>query len=123
MISNKQMSDFKKFGFIKIKCLDKRKLKNLKNQFSKMIEISIKKNFPAKTMKFKSKNKKIDYLLNEGMIMLEKLDHKNLSLLYDQIVRSTSFYNIICDKKIKHLYFNYLKICLKFIISIYYNKD
>ena len=100
MISKKQILNFKKRGFVKIKCLDKIKLENLKNQFSKMIEISIKKNFPTKKIKFKSKNKKNDYLLNEGMIMLEKRDHKNLSLLYDQIVRSTSFYDIICDKKI-----------------------
>jgi len=32
MISKKQILNFKKRGFVKIKCLDKIKLENLKNQ-------------------------------------------------------------------------------------------
>lgn len=90
---------FNKDGFVKVNCINIKKLKSLKKNFAKMIEVSLKKNLNYK-VKPKNGFNKIDYLLNEGMIKLEKKNHKYLSELYDQVVKSTDYYNLISDKKI-----------------------
>lgn len=96
---NKLKNAFKKNGYVKINCIDKKKLVTLKYSFAKMIEISLKKNLNH-SIKIKNKSKKINYLLNEGMILLEKKDHNHLSELYDQIVKSSNYYDLISDTKI-----------------------
>ena len=100
MTSNKIIKDFKNNGFVKVNCLNKKKLRNFKLQFAKLIEVSFKKNFPKKKLKFKKLSEKSSFYLDKGMILLEKKNHKNLSIIYDQIARSTCFFDIISDKKI-----------------------
>jgi hypothetical protein len=97
---------FKNQGYIKVNCIDLKKLETLKKSFAKMIEISLKKNLHL-LVKEKNNSKKISYLLNEGMIKLEKKKHTYLSELYDQIVKSNKYYDLITDKKLTKI-LNYL---------------
>lgn len=90
---------FNEQGYVKVNCVNKGKLKILKENFSKMIEVSLKKNLNY-SINIKNKLKKINYLLNEGMILLEKANHNYLSELYDQIVKSSNYYDLISDKNI-----------------------
>ena len=59
-----------------------------------MVEVSLKKNLNL-SVKEKNNSKKISYLLNEGMIKLEKQNHAYLSELYDQIVKSSKYYDFL----------------------------
>ena len=95
----KYKSEFKKNGYIIVNIVDKKKLNILKESFAGMVEILIKKKFNFKTH-FKNKNAKINYLLSQGMLKLDKKNHKYISNLYDQVVKSVDFYNLITEKKI-----------------------
>ena len=55
---NKLKNTFKKNGYVKINCIDKKKLVTLKYSFAKMIEISLKKNLNH-LVKIKNKSKKL----------------------------------------------------------------
>ena len=98
--------NFKKHGYVKVNCIDKKKLLLLKKNFAKMIEVSLKKNLNY-SVNIRNKSKKVEFLLNKGMIYLEKSNHKYLSELYDQIVKSSNYYNVISDKNITKV-LNYL---------------
>ena len=100
MLSQQNLKKFKKNGYIKLKCVDKKKLLNLRIDFAKMIEISFRKVFPKKKINITNPIKRINFFLNDAVILLEKENHKNLSSLLDQISRCTSFYQVITDKKI-----------------------
>ena len=71
----KYKSEFKKNGYIIVNIVDKKKLNILKESFAGMVEILIKKKFNFKTH-FKNKNAKINYLLSQGMLKLDKKNHK-----------------------------------------------
>jgi len=100
MITKQDLKKFKKDGYIKLKCVDKRKLLNLRNDFVNMVEVNFRKTFPEKKINITNQTKRINFLLNDALILLEKKNHKNLSDLFDQIARCTSFYQVISDKKI-----------------------
>ena len=70
--------NFKKHGYVKVNCIDKKKLLLLKKNFAKMIEVSLKKNLNY-SVNIRNKSKKVEFLLNKGMIYLEK-SNKNFSL-------------------------------------------
>ena len=91
--------NFENLGYVKIDCIDKKKLLILRRNFAHMIKVSLKKNLNYSVI-IKNETKKINYYLNEGMILLEKSNHAFLSELYDQVVKSSNYYDIISDKKI-----------------------
>ena len=65
-----------------------------------MVLDSLKSNAPEFLKKNKKKIKNKLFILNEGLIYLEKKDHKHLTKIYDVIAKTTSFLNLMCDKKI-----------------------
>ena len=48
---------------------------------------------------YENRRKIKDFILHEGLIYLEKKNHKFLANIYDVIARTTSFFNLICNKK------------------------
>ena len=70
-------------------------LKNLRSQLIKQILSSIEKHIPQII-----KNKKIsdEFILNEGMIQLEK-NHELLVEIYNSISRSTAFYSLMTNEE------------------------
>jgi len=121
MLNKKYLRSFKENGYIKLRCIDIKKLKIMRQHFAIMIEILFKKNFKGKPKKFKNNERKINFFLNEGMIKLEKKNHNNLSNLYNQIVKSTNFYNIVSDKKITSIVNSLLKRKLNY--NLYVNSS
>ena len=70
--------NFENLGYVKIDCIDKKKLLILRRNFAHMIKVSLKKNLNYSVI-IKNETKKINYYLNEGMILLEKSNHAFLS--------------------------------------------
>ena len=60
--------NYKKNGYIKIKLFKKSKIVKFKSNLAKVLLLQIKKVLPKKYLYFKKK--KIDFILNEGMISL-----------------------------------------------------
>jgi ectoine hydroxylase-related dioxygenase (phytanoyl-CoA dioxygenase family) len=91
---------FNEKGYLIFDFIDKDKLTEVKKDLYLMVLDCLKLNYP----KFIKKNKRNitikNFVLNEGLIFLEKKNHKFLANIYDVIARTTSFLNLICDKKI-----------------------
>ena len=103
IISQKQKENFKKNGYVILDVIDKNKLSLLKSSVAKVISISLAKYLPEKYKNFTYSEKDEDFILNNGMIELEKKDHKYLSDIYNQIPSSTSYFDLISDKKISSI--------------------
>lgn len=91
---------FNEKGYLIFNFIDKDKLNEVKKDLYLMILDSLKLNFPEFIKKNKKKVKIKDFILHEGLIYLEKKNHKFLANIYDVIARTTSFFNLICNKKI-----------------------
>jgi len=99
-ISEKEIENFNTNGYIILDVIDKNKLSLLRTSLAKTIAISLGKYLPEKYKNFKYSEKEEDFILNSGMIELEKKNHKYLTDIYNQMPSSTFFYDIISDKKI-----------------------
>jgi len=99
-LSKETLKLFNEKGYLIFDFIDKDKLNEVRKDLYLMVLDCLKLNYP----KFKKKNKKKitakSFVLNEGLIYLEKKNHKFLANIYDVIARTTSFLNLICDKKI-----------------------
>ena len=96
MFTKKQLEFFNKNGFIKFKMKKIKLLNNLRSQLIKQILSSIEKHIPQII-----KNKKItdEFVLNKGMIMLEKKNHEFLVEIYNSISRSTAFFSLMTNEE------------------------
>ncbi len=100
IITKKQKKSFKELGYLKFKYPNVKKLLKLKKDIAALVELSLKKNLNEYYISIRNSKNKINTLLNEGMIKLEKQDHQNLVQIYNQIPRSISYYNVANDNKI-----------------------
>ena len=105
-MQNKFINKFEKNGFVKVKILPKNDLKKLKASLAMLINNSYIKN--------KIKINHLPYSLNstihEGMINLEKKNHKYLSEIYDIMSKSVHFTNLITNAKVLKLVRSLLNI-------------
>jgi len=108
-----------KNGYIIIKIFNNNDLKVFKGSLAKIVLISIKKNYPNHYYLFK--NKSIDYILNVGMIFLEKKNHGNLVEIYNSIHKTNFFQKIINNKKLINI-INFL-LGKKTDNPLFYNSD
>jgi len=99
-LNKETLRSFNKKGYLVFNFIDKHKLNEVKKDLYIMILDSLKFNFPEFVKKNKKKIKNKNFILNDGLIYLEKKDHKHLAKIYDIIAKTTSFLNLICDKKI-----------------------
>ena len=99
-LNKETLRSFNKKGYLVFNFIDKHKLNEVKKDLYIMILDSLKFNFPKFVKKNKKKIKNKNFILNDGLIYLEKKDHKHLAKIYDVIAKTTSFLNLICDKKI-----------------------
>lgn len=116
---NQLKKKYAKDGYIIIKIFNNNDLKVFKGSLAKIVLISIKKNYPNHYYFFK--NKSIEYILNVGMIFLEKKNHGNLVEIYNSIHKTNFFQKIINNKKlIKIINFLFGK---KTDNPLFYNSD
>ena len=95
MFTKKQIDLYKKNGFIKFKMKRIKLLKDLRTQLVKQIHSSIIKNIPTL---LKNKLRITDeFILNDGMISLEKKNHEFLVEIYNSIARSSAFYALMSN--------------------------
>ena len=96
MFTKKQLDFFDKNGFIKFKMKKIKLLINFRSQLIKQILSSIEKHIPQII-----KNKEItdEFILNDGMIQLEKKNHELLVEIYNSISRSTAFYSLMTNEE------------------------
>ena len=109
---------FEKQGYIKLNLIDKKSLLNFENCLSQIIKNKILKIEP---LFFKKKNYK-KYILNEGMIFLEKNNHSNLVEIYNEVPKTNFFYQISNNKKLNKI-IGYLLTGNKQNTPIHYNSD
>lgn len=110
-MQNRLIDKFKKNGFIKVKILPKNDLKKLKASLAMLINNSYKKN----KIKINHLSNNLDNTIHEGMINLEKKNHKYLSEIYDVMSKSVHFINIITNPKVQKL--------VKKLLNISVNKN
>ena len=91
---------FNEKGYLIFDFIDRDKLTEVKKDLYLMVLDCLKLNFPKFIKKNEKKITVKNFVLNEGLIFLEKKNHKFLANIYDVIARTTSFLNLICDKKI-----------------------
>jgi len=103
IISKQQIEDFKTNGYVIVDVFEKNKLSVLRASLAKTILASLIKYIPEKYKNFKYSEEKEDFILNSGMIELEKKNHKYLADIYNQIPSSTSYFDLVCDKKISSI--------------------
>ena len=84
-------------GYFKIKILPKNIINQFNNELAKSIKLIIERKLKYKK-KYRTNNK--SWLVNDGLITLDKEDHKLFVEIYDQIPRSHIFFNIINHHKI-----------------------
>jgi len=99
-LNKSKIHQFNKNGYLIFNFICKKKLNQVKNDLFLMVLKSLKDNAPEFLEKNKKKLKIKNFILHEGMIYLKKKDHKFLTKIYDIIANTTSFLNLICDKKI-----------------------
>ena len=100
ILNSKTLRLFHEKGYLIIDLIDKNKLNEVKKDLYIMVLDSLKLNFPEFIKKNTKNLKNKNFILNEGLIYLEKKNHKYLAKIYDVIAKTTSFLNLICDKKI-----------------------
>ena len=105
--NNNLLKSFDENGYVILDVIDKKKLNEVKKDLHVMILDSLKSNASEFVSKNKKKLKNKNFILNDGLIYLEKKNHKFLSKIYDVIAKTTSFLNLICDERIVKL-INYL---------------
>ena len=91
---------FNEKGYLIFDFIDRDKLTEVKKDLYLMVLDCLKLNYPKFIKKNEKKITVKNFVLNEGLIFLEKKNHKFLANIYDVIARTTSFLNLICDKKI-----------------------
>ena len=91
---------FNEKGYLIFDFIDRDKLAEVKKDLYLMVLDCLKLNYPKFIKKNEKKITVKNFVLNEGLIFLEKKNHKFLANIYDVIARTTSFLNLICDKKI-----------------------
>ena len=91
---------FNKKGYLIFDFIEKEKLNEVKKDLYLMVLDSLMLNYPEFIKKNKKNIKIKNFVLNEGLIYLEKKNHKFLVNIYDVIAKTTSFLNLICEKKI-----------------------
>ena len=117
-IFNKNLlRSFDENGYIILDLIDKKKLNEVKKDLYIMTLDSLKNNAPEFISKNNKKLKNKNFILHDGLIYLEKKNHKLLSKIYDVIAKTTSFLNLICDKRIVEV-INYLLRKKKIAICI-----
>ena len=99
-MNKKNIKKFEENGYHTFNFINKSKLNEVKKDLYVMVLDSLKSNAPEFLKKNKKKIKNKLFILNEGLIYLEKKDHKHLTKIYDVIAKTTSFLNLMCDKKI-----------------------
>ena len=115
----KLKKNYKENGYIKIKLFKKSKIEKFKKNFAKILLNQIKKHLPTKYFFFK--NKKVDFILNQGMIDLESKDHQNLVTIYNYINKTNFFLDISNDKNLIKI-ISYL-LSDNFYQPIHFNSD
>ena len=100
MLNKKQIKDFKEKGYIIINFIDKKNLTLVKKNLADMIMESARHNLPKYYKKNIKKMKNTNFILNDVMSKLESVRHEHLSKIYDIIAKSSSFLNLLCEKKI-----------------------
>jgi len=95
-----KLNFFNQKGYLIFDFIDKKKIDRVKNDLYVMVLDSLTINCPTFIKKNKKKIKIKDFVLNEGLIYLEKKNHKFLAKIYDVIAKTTSFLNLICEDKI-----------------------
>jgi len=100
LVSKEKIQSFEKKGYLTFNFIDKKKLNEVKKDLYIMVLDSLKVNGSEFIKKNKRKVVNKNFILNEGLIYLEKKNHKYLAKIYDVIAKSTSFLNLICDKRI-----------------------
>ena len=99
-LSKETLKLFNEKGYLIFDFIDKDKLNEVRKDLYLMVLYCLKLNYPKFIKKNKKKITTKSFVLNEGLIYLEKKNHKFLANIYDVIARTTSFLNLICDKKI-----------------------
>lgn len=99
-LKKNKIREFNENGYLIFDFIDKKKLDQVKIDLYFMVLDSIKVNAPEFIKKNKKKINSKNFILHEGMIYLERKNHTFLSKIYDVIAKTTSFLNLICDKKI-----------------------
>ena len=99
-LSKETLKLFNEKGYLIFDFIDKDKLNEVRKDLYLMVLDCLKLNYPKFIKKNKKKITAKSFVLNEGLIYLEKKNHKFLANIYDVIARTTSFLNLICDKKI-----------------------
>ena len=100
MLSEKQIRNYHNLGYTVVNFINKEKLALVKRDISNLIIESV-KFYLTKYYKNNINNlKNVNFVLNDAMIKLESTNHKYLSGIYNLIVKSSSFMNLLCDQKI-----------------------
>ena len=99
-LSKETLKLFNEKGYLIFDFIDRDKLAEVKKYLYLMVLDCLKLNYPKFIKKNEKKITVKNFVLNEGLIFLEKKNHKFLANIYDVIARTTSFLNLICDKKI-----------------------
>lgn len=94
---NKVKTDFEKNGYTKIQIIDKKKINFFKKCLGNIIS---KKLFDIDKNYYNICKNNLNKTLNEGMIFLEKKNHRYLVEIYNQVPKSNFFYSISSDKKL-----------------------
>ena len=96
-MNKKNIKKFEENGYHTFNFINKSKLNEVKKDLYVMVLDSLKSNAPEFLKKNKKKIKNKLFILNEGLIYLEKKDHKHLTKIYDVIAKTTSFLNLTSE--------------------------
>ena len=97
MISPNKIKLFKKNGYVKIRHPNIKVIKNLKKEFAEQIRVALKRKIPSYFNNLRKLKNDDDFILNQGMLKLEKQNHENLVEIYNSLPRSIAFYQVISD--------------------------
>ena len=104
MIEQYQIEQFREEGYTIVDCLNKNKLAHCASSLAGLIASSIKKNanvYEKILNNFSAHHlEDQDWLLHQGMLQLEKENHRYLSEIYNTLPKCTSFLQVITDEKI-----------------------
>ena len=93
----KTRADFYRDGYIKLKLFNTTQINNFKKNLSKLILVRIKQINFDKYLFFSLK--KYDKIINDGLLYLEKKDHKNIVSIYN-IVNKSNFFLSLSNNRI-----------------------
>ena len=110
---------FEKNGFVKLKIFNKNKTSLFLDCLADIIK---KKIFEIDPKFLKNKKKDNKSIVNEGMIFLDKIDHRYLVEIYNSVPKSNFFYNITGDTKLSKI-ISHLISSQKSFIPLHHNSD